>query len=210
MRECCTFFLYHSSRTSLPSLAMENVFGFTIRALCFGALALLLTSLANKAIKIAQNRKLARELVGIPIVISPFDSVNPAAKVLKLWLAPMFKRLRPVLGNWTRYSQNVWTFEDKYQIHSELGDVFTFISPRGMALYLADPDAVQDILRRRRDFPKPVHRYGSSFPSRKISKAIACLRICQSNHERIWTESHYSKRLVGGEFCVHSLRMAFI
>lgn len=171
---------------------MDIVFGSTIRALCFGALAIFLTSLANRAIAIAQNRKLAKGLVGIPTVVSPFGGVNPAAKALKIWLAPMFKRLQPVLGDWTRYSQAVWTFDDKYRIHSQLGDVFTFISPSGIALYLADPDAVQDIVGRRRDFPKPVHRYGSSF---LYQQATACLRRCQSDHERIWTESHYSKRL---------------
>lgn len=140
---------------------MENVFGFTIRTLCFGIVLALLLRLINTAIKIARNRKLASGLVGIPIIVSPLSNSNPLWKVLKPWLLPMLKIFRPVLGDWTRHSFNGWTFEDKYKMHSDLGDVFTCVGPKGISILLADSDVVQDVAGRRRDFPKPVHRYGS-------------------------------------------------
>lgn len=148
---------------------MENVSGHSLCALCFRlVLALLLTGLANTAIKIAQNRKRASGLVGIPMVISPLSNANPLWKALSPWLMPMLKRLRPVLGNWTRHGYNGWTFEDKYRMHSELGDVFIHIGPCGISVILADPQVVQDVVGRRRDFPKPVHRYSSSFLRKNI------------------------------------------
>ena len=147
---------------------MDNIPGYALHTLCFGAiLVLLLTRLASTAIKIVRNRKLASEIVGIPIIISPLSSSNPLWKALRLWLVPIFKRFRPVLGNWTRYSYGGWTFDDKYKMHSELGEVFTCVTPNGVCMLLADPEVVHDIAGRRRDFPKPVHRYGSySFAKR--------------------------------------------
>lgn len=143
---------------------MDNISVYTIPTFCCGVvLALFLTRLVNTAIKISQTRKLASGLEGIPMIISPLSSANPLWKALKPWLVPMFKRFRPVLGNWTRYSYSGWTFEDKYKMHSEMGDVFTYVTPYGFNLYLADPEVVQDVVGRRRDFPKPVHRYSSSF-----------------------------------------------
>lgn len=143
---------------------MEVLYGCTIRTLCFGiVLALLLTRLANTTVKIARNRKQASGLEGFPIIISPLSNANPLWKALKQWLVPIFKTFRPVLGNWTRYSYAGWTFDDKYKMHSELGDVFTCISPDGVNMFVADPEVVQDIVGRRRDFPKPTHRYGSCF-----------------------------------------------
>lgn len=140
---------------------MEVLYGCTIRTLCFGiVLALLLTRLANTTVKIARNRKQASGLEGFPIIISPLSNANPLWKALKQWLVPIFKTFRPVLGNWTRYSYAGWTFDDKYKMHSELGDVFTCISPDGVNMFVADPEVVQDIVGRRRDFPKPTHRYG--------------------------------------------------
>lgn len=148
---------------------METVSGYSLRTLCFGLLlALLLTGLANTAIKIAQSRKRASGLVGIPMIFSPLSTANPLWKALRPWLMPMLKRLRPVLGNWTRHGYNGWTFEDKYRMHSESGDVFTLIGLHGISVILADPQVVQDIVGRRRDFPKPVHRYGSSFLRKNI------------------------------------------
>lgn len=143
---------------------MDVLYGFTIRTLGFGiVLALLLTRLANTAIKIARNRKRAGRVEGFPIIISPLSSANPLWKVLRPWLVPIFKTFRPVLGNWTRYSYGGWTFDDKYKMHFELGDVITCVSPNGNCMFVADPEVVQDIVERRRDFPKPAHRYGSCF-----------------------------------------------
>lgn len=143
---------------------MDSPPRYTIGALCFGAvLALLLTRLVSTVIKIARNRKLASGLIGIPIIVSPLSNANPLWKALKPWMMPLFKKFRPVLGEWTRYSYNGWTFEDKYELHSELGDVFTCVSPNGLSMFLADPEVVQDIVGRRRDFPKPIHKYSSSY-----------------------------------------------
>ncbi|MCJ1463788.1 hypothetical protein MMC07_002397 [Pseudocyphellaria aurata] len=180
---------------------METPPKYTIRTLCFGVvLALLLTRFASTFIKIARNRKLASGIAGIPIIVSPLSNANPLWKALKPWMVPLFRIFRPVLGNWTRYSYNGWTFEDKYKIHSELGDVFTCISPNGLSMFLADPEVVQDVVGRRRDFIKPVHRYTtlSIFGQNVVTlegpdwvrhRNITSRALNDRTNEVVWTES---------------------
>ncbi|KAL8687428.1 MAG: hypothetical protein Q9224_005156, partial [Gallowayella concinna] len=52
-----------------------------------------------------------------------------------------------------------WAFEDKYQLHNELGPLFTLVTPAGNEVIVADPEVAHAVLARRKDFVKPAVMY---------------------------------------------------
>ncbi|CAI6331735.1 unnamed protein product [Periconia digitata] len=51
-----------------------------------------------------------------------------------------------------------WELNERYKIHSELGDAFYCIAPGECRLYLADHDACIDVLKRPNDFGRDVKK----------------------------------------------------
>jgi hypothetical protein len=56
-----------------------------------------------------------------------------------------------------------WCYHDKFKLHSELGDAFMHVNPAKNQLFLANPEAIEDVFLRRNDFQKPVHMYSKFF-----------------------------------------------
>lgn len=52
-----------------------------------------------------------------------------------------------------------WVYHDKYKLHAELGDAFVHVNPAKNQLFIANPEAVEEIFQRRKDFEKPIHMY---------------------------------------------------
>lgn len=55
-----------------------------------------------------------------------------------------------------------WSFDDKHALHDELGSILTIVTPGGNEVTVADPEAAQTILTRRKDFIKPAVMYGEN------------------------------------------------
>ena len=110
------------------------------------------------AISLEQNRRLALQMQ-VPIVISPFNPVNPLWMISQKVLIPLLQRLPFGLGSFTRYNRMGWVYHDKYRLHAELGDLFVHVNPAKNQLFVANPGAVEEIFQRRRDFEKPIHMY---------------------------------------------------
>jgi len=105
------------------------------------------------------NKKVARDL-GLPYVTSFVEPWHP------LWIASQ-RRLSPILqklpfgwGSFVRYTTWGWQIRDRYDLHRELGVAFFHVSPFGNELFLADPTAIDEVFSRRKDFLKPVKRWG--------------------------------------------------
>ncbi len=56
-----------------------------------------------------------------------------------------------------------WSYHDKFRLHSELGDAFIHVNPARSQLFIANPEVIEDVFLRRKDFPKPVHMYSELF-----------------------------------------------
>ena len=69
------------------------------------------------------------------------------AKLLIPWrkIFPFLRILRPN-----------WPFLEKHTIFKDYGDVFAIVTPARCELFIADPSAAKQILRRKKDFPKPL------------------------------------------------------
>ncbi|KFA54599.1 hypothetical protein S40293_02257 [Stachybotrys chartarum IBT 40293] len=119
-------------------------------AICL-ALSWMLWSACTLYINYCEARKLQ-----VPIRIIPIDHLN------KLWLLidkPVTSAVRRLPGwlgqnNFTRFNYRGWHERDGLKSHTEMGRVFVLVTPARNWLYLADPDALMDMYRRGRDFPR--------------------------------------------------------
>lgn len=110
------------------------------------------------AVSIRSNKRHVRQL-NVPTLISPVDPASYIWALLQSRLTALLKLLPFGLGSFTRYNHPGWTFEDKYRLHEELGDVFVHVSPGDTELYISNAEAIYEVCSRRRDFPKPLARY---------------------------------------------------
>lgn len=97
--------------------------------------------------------------MGIPLVRLPVDPLNIFWSVLEnpTW---QFLDLIPVnWGSFALYSRRGWNFKDKSASHIRYGPVWAIVTPRNIWVSIADPDAINDIYKRRTDFLRPSELY---------------------------------------------------
>ena len=124
----------------------------------------------------------------IPKVLTPICPSNVVWVVTQSLFLPLLERLPFGLGKWTRYSRWGWEYKEKYHTHVELGDVWMTVSPANNWVYVADPEAINEIFTRRQEFRRPLHLYCKCWftqghPSRYVSliRNIAMLDIFGPN-----------------------------
>ncbi|TVY38744.1 11-oxo-beta-amyrin 30-oxidase [Lachnellula occidentalis] len=97
--------------------------------------------------------------IGLPIVITPVVPLNPFWLVLIPLLGPLTSSLPGYLGEFLNYGSFTWYFQTKMRVLEKLGPAFVIVSPGGMQIQLCDGHAVEEILYRSNDFPKPASYY---------------------------------------------------
>lgn len=107
---------------------------------------------------LVSNYRQARR-IGLPILITPVDVMNPVWVLTQQWLVPLLKRLPFGLGYFANYSYLSWAFADKYSLHDRLGDAFVIVGPATNQVIVANAEAVEDIASRRKDFQKSEAMY---------------------------------------------------
>ena len=100
--------------------------------------------LLRTILNVGSNRKRLDHL-GIPVCLQPINATSPIWLLLYQRLVPLVKRLPFGLGSWVRVNYPSWNLEDKYRVHSELGDIFGCACPDEIAVYVADPTAVGNL-----------------------------------------------------------------
>lgn len=126
--------------------------------LCFAPIVWLLRSIYSFNF----NRRSARR-TKLPLLSSPFNPVDPLWLLLQKAIIPLCPYLPFGLGAFTRYNRMGWCYHDKFRLHSELGDAFMHVNPAKNQLFIANPEAIEDVFLRRKDFQKPVHMYSEPF-----------------------------------------------
>jgi hypothetical protein len=61
--------------------------------------------------------------------------------------------------DFVRFSHRNWHFLEKSDPTQRFGPIWALVSPGGIHLHFSDPDAIQDIFSRWRDFVRPVEKY---------------------------------------------------
>ena len=115
------------------------------RLITYAFVILSLLSLLRAIFGVFRNRKRLSHL-GITVCLQPINATSPIWLLLYRTLVPILKSLPYGLGSWVRVNYPSWNLEDKYQIHSELGDIFGCAYPDEIAVYVADPIAVSEAL----------------------------------------------------------------
>lgn len=102
-----------------------------------------------------RNYQAARK-TGLPIRVIPIDHTNPMWTLLDRKILYYIKKLPGVLGNnsFTRYNFRTWEIQDRFRSHHEMGDAFIIVTPWRNWFYIANPDIIMEIFRRRTDFPQ--------------------------------------------------------
>ncbi|KAI1173443.1 putative cytochrome P450 [Nemania sp. FL0916] len=62
--------------------------------------------------------------------------------------------------DFVRFSHRNWHFLEKSRPTERFGPVWALVSPAGISLHVADPDAIVEIYSRWKDFVRPAHKYG--------------------------------------------------
>ncbi|KAK6836565.1 hypothetical protein PG987_007060 [Apiospora arundinis] len=107
------------------------------------------------------NLRKAR-LLGVPVVRTPFNVnshlwvvVQPLVWKLLAWFRIPWSSYPDIV----RFSHRNWHFLEKSDPITRFGPVWALVCPGGIHLHFADPEVIEDIFSRWRDFVRPVHKY---------------------------------------------------
>ncbi|KAI4256410.1 MAG: hypothetical protein LQ352_002086, partial [Teloschistes flavicans] len=100
--------------------------------------------------------------VGLPYVVLPWDNLNLPWLLTRPLLLPYLKRLPFTDTIWYALLSVDWPWQQQYTVFHRLGcDNFLLVSPARTYVFTADAAVIDQITRRRNDFPKPIEIYGS-------------------------------------------------
>lgn len=135
----------------------------------WGPLAWLATWTVYSWYCLYRNYQVARTL-GVPIRIIPIDHLNKLWLLVDKHVVSLVRRLPGRLGNnsFTRYNYRGWHEDDGLRSHDEMGDAWVLVTPCRNWLYLADPEALMNMYRRGKDFPRWVEITSKSIPQSNI------------------------------------------
>ncbi|KJZ77353.1 hypothetical protein HIM_03077 [Hirsutella minnesotensis 3608] len=112
-------------------------------------------------VRLETNVRKARALK-VPVVRIPFSEDSYIWVIFQplLWAVldcvPIQWSTYP---DFVRFSHRNWHFLEKSRPTSRFGPVWALVSPAGISLHVSDPDAIEDIFSRWRDFVRPVQKY---------------------------------------------------
>lgn len=102
-----------------------------------------------------RNYLVARK-IGVPLRVIPIDHVNPLWMLVDKKILSLVKKLPWSNNSFTRYNFRTWEMNDRCDSHHEMGDAFIIVTPRRNWLYIANPDVIMDMFRRRSEFSQCI------------------------------------------------------
>ncbi|CAG8984109.1 hypothetical protein HYALB_00006210 [Hymenoscyphus albidus] len=168
-------------------------------ALLLILLSVLLAIIIKQGLNIHTNYKLART-IGLPILITPVEPLDPFWRLTLPFLAPILRRLPYGLGEWIDHGSFASSFASRNKIHRDLGPAIVVVTPRRVKIMLGDGNAVEDILSRYREFIKPpsiytaLNVFGENVDSVNKDKwqrhrKITAPSFNERNSNIVWTEA---------------------
>ena len=93
--------------------------------------------------------------IGLPIIINPIRILDPIWMLTHKRLLPLIKSLPFGLGEWIVYSGFVSVFTNRSKLHQKNGPGYLLVTPKEICFFVDDPELVEEILNKRKDFIKP-------------------------------------------------------
>lgn len=115
-------------------------------------------------VELELNVRKARQL-DVPYIRLPIDSNNVLWTISQPYVWNMLDRLPfPWFSypDFVRYSRRGWHYVDRSDTHVRLGPVWALVTPVAIYMHFADPNAINEIFTRRRDFVRPVKEYSNA------------------------------------------------
>jgi cytochrome P450 len=161
--------------------------------------ALPATLILWSAISLRSNINKAR-VIGLPVLVRYITPSNPLWMAFGSDIVRLARRLGIASENFDRFYLFGWDANERYRVHAELGDAFTLAAPGGNWIYVADPKAVWDILKRPRDFGRNVEQlavlnvYGKNLSTTEghewqKHRKITAATFTERNNELVWSSS---------------------
>ncbi|KAK3367453.1 cytochrome P450 [Podospora didyma] len=140
--------------------------------------------------------------IGAPVRIIPISPLNPFWVLVDRKVLSFVRRLPGRLGenSFTRYNWRGWEVKDRYHSHQEMGDIWVLVTPLKNWIYVNDPEALNSLLRRENDFPRPVfvteilNVFGPNISNAegkawKTQRKIALHCFNEQNNAIVWDEA---------------------
>lgn len=168
---------------------------FSIATVGTVAVAILLLNIIGTIINYRRAWK-----IGLPTLYTPIDAGNIFWVIFSPWLEPLFRKLPFGLGNFVEYGSRDWNFSNMHSLHAKVGDSFTIVSPERIRVVTSNAKAIDDIARRRRDFPKalalykPLELFGRSVMTTEGQEWVRHRRLTaaifnERNNKLVWNET---------------------
>jgi len=179
-----------SRKSQRPTMLAEIVISLTVLPV-----SLLIWSFVT----LRKNLNQARE-IGLPIFVRYITPTNPLWMACGSDIVRLARRLGVATSNFDRFYLFGWDANERYRVHAELGDAFTLVSPGGNWIYVSDPNAAWDILRRPRDFGRNVEQlavlnvYGKNLSTTEghewqKHRKVTAATFTEKNNELVWQSS---------------------
>lgn len=170
-----------------------------ILTLALSLAALPLTFVIWSAISLNANIRKAHR-IGLPILVRYITPSNPLWMVFGSDIVRLSRRLGIATKNFDRFYLFGWDANERYRVHAELGDAFTLVAPGGYWIYVAEPKAVWDILKRPRDFGRNIEQlavlnvYGKNLSTTQghewqKHRKVTAATFTERNNELVWQSS---------------------
>jgi cytochrome P450 len=139
---------------------------------------------------------------GFPVLVRYITPTNPLWMAFGSKLVRLFLRLSLTTKDsaFTRFYLFGWEANERYRVHAELGDAFMVVSPGGNWLYVANPDAAWDMMKRPADFVRNTEQlavlnvYGKNLSTTdgaewQKHRKVTSTTFTEKNNELVWTSS---------------------
>ncbi|KND88646.1 Cytochrome P450 4V2 [Tolypocladium ophioglossoides CBS 100239] len=137
------------------------------------ALAYLVWTVASLEANVRRARALGLPFVRIPFGVNSYAWVIVQPLVWRLLVClPIPWRSYP---DFVRYSHRNWHFLEKSRPTASLGPAWALVSPQGITLHFADPDVIDDIFSRWRDFVRPVKKHAGHLRAIRLYRGFGGL-----------------------------------
>jgi cytochrome P450 len=193
---CCSLIALNPVSRRIASYFQHAAMIVTL-ALSFAAFPV--TLIIWSAISLNANISKARA-IGLPVLVRYITPSNPLWMAFGSDIVRLARRLGIATENFDRFYLFGWDANERYRVHAELGDAFTLVAPGGNWIYVADPKAAWDILKRPRDFGRNVEQlavlnvYGKNLSTTEghewqKHRKVTAATFTERNNELVWQSS---------------------
>ena len=107
------------------------------------------------------NNYMKARTIGLPVIVIPTDPLSPLWAFNTKESSTFLTKWSFGLLSWSKLLYWSSAFDNKYYLHKRIGPAFVLVTTGKNWVYIADPEAADSALSRRKEFIKPRELYGT-------------------------------------------------